>query len=167
MSTRIRSFASSFAVLGVIALWSGDVVGADMFSGTWRLNVAKSKYSPGPAPRSGTTILSSVDGGLKFIVDGVNAEGRKTHSEYMFRFDGRDYPQKPMLDGKPDPTGADMISAKRVDDYTYETTAKLKGKVLNVTRVVVSKDGKTRTNTVTGTNAQGQTVSNTVVYEKQ
>jgi hypothetical protein len=67
----------------------------------------------------------------------------------------------------PDPDGADMISARRVDDYTYETTARLKGNVLAVTKVVVSKDGRTRTNTVTGKNAQGQTVSNTVVYEKQ
>lgn len=167
MSRRTSSFVFSLVALSVVAMISSVVVGADMFSGTWRMNVAKSKFSPGPAPRSGTTILSSVDGGLKFIVDGVNAEGKKTHSEYTFQFDGRDYPQKPMLDGKPDPTGADMISAKRVDDYTYETTAKLKGKVLGVTRTVVSRDGKTRTNTVTGTNAQGQTVSNTVVYEKQ
>jgi len=60
-----------------------------------------------------------------------------------------------------------MISARRVDDYTYETTARLKGHVLAITKVVVSRDGKTRTNTVTGKNAQGQTVSNTVVYEKQ
>ena len=167
MSQRTRSVVFSFVVVGVVALLSSVVGGADMFSGTWKLNVAKSKYSPGPAPVSGTTILSSVDGGLKFVVDGVTAAGKKTHSEYTFKFDGNDYPQKPMLDGMPDPDGADMISARRVDDYTYETTARLKGNVLAVTKVVVSKDGKTRTNTVTGKNAQGQTVSNTVVYEKQ
>jgi len=33
--------------------------------------------------------------------------------------------------------------------------------------VVISKDGKTRTNTVTGTNAQGQTVNSVVKYDKQ
>lgn len=167
MSKRTSSFVFAFVVLSVVALLSSVVVGADMFSGTWKLNVAKSKYNPGPAPASGTTILSSVDGGLKFVVDGVTADGKKTHSEYTFKFDGKDYPQKPMLDGKSDPNGADMISARKVDDYTYETTAKLKGKVFTVTKVVVSKDGKTRTNTATGKNAQGQTVSNTVVYEKQ
>lgn len=166
MSKRTSSFVFSFVVLSVVALLSMVVVGADMFSGTWKLNVAKSKYNPGPAPASGTTILSSVDGGLKFVVDGVT-DGKKTHSEYTFKFDGKDYPQKPMLDGKPDPNGADMISARKVDDYTYETTAKLKGQVLTVTKVVVSRDGKTRTNTATGKNVQGQTVSNTVVYEKQ
>ena len=167
MSRRTDSVVVSLVALSIIALLSSVVVGADMFSGTWKLNVAKSKYSPGPAPASGTTILSAVDGGLKFIVDGANADGKKTHSEYTFKFDGKDYPQKPMLDGKIDPTGADMISAKRIDDYSYETTAKLKGKVINVTKTMVSKDGKTRTNTVTGTNAQRQKVSNTVVYEKQ
>jgi hypothetical protein len=167
MSKRTRSVVFSIVVAGVVALLSNVVGGADMFSGTWKLNATKSKYSPGPAPVSGTTILSSVDGGLKFVVDGVTAAGKKTHSEYTFKFDGNDYPQKPMLDGMPDRDGADMISARRVDDYTYETTASLKGNVLAVTKVVVSKDGKTRTNTVTGKNAQGQTVSNTVVYEKQ
>ena len=167
MSKRARSLVFLFVVLSGVALLSSVVVGADMFSGTWKLNVAKSKYSPGPVPVSGMTILSSVDGGLKFLVDGVTADGKKTHSEYTFKFDGKDYPQKPMLDGKPDPEGADMISATKVDDYTYETTARLEGKVLTVTKVVVSKDGKTRTNTVTGKNAHGQTVSNTVVYEKQ
>ena len=167
MSKRTRSVVFSFAVLSVVALWFNVVVGADMFSGTWELNLAKSKYIPGPAPVSGTTILSSVDGGLKFVVDGVTAAGKRTHSEYTFKFDGNDYPQKPLLDGMPDPDGADMISARRVDDYTYETTARLKGNVLAVTKVVVSRDGKTRTNTVTGKNAQGKTVSNTVVYQKQ
>jgi len=167
MSKRTRSVGFSFLLVSVVALLSGVVDGADMFSGTWKLNAAKSKYSPGPAPVSGTTILSTVDGGLKFVVDGVNAAGKKTHSDYTFKFDGRDYPQKPMLDGKLDPEGADMISAKRIDDYTYETTASLKGTVLAVTKVVVARDGKTRINTVTGKNAHGQAVSNTVVYEKQ
>jgi hypothetical protein len=49
----------------------------------------------------------------------------------------------------------------------YEIVVKLKGQVLTTTRIVVSRDRKTRTNTVTGKNAQGQTVNNTLVYEKQ
>ena len=72
-----------------------------------------------------------------------------------------------MLDGKPNPNGADMISVKKIDDYTYEATTKQKGKVLTVTKNVISKDGKTRTATATGKNAQGQTVNNTIVWEKQ
>jgi len=72
-----------------------------------------------------------------------------------------------MLDGKPNPNGADAVSYKKIDDYTYEVTAKLKGKTLNVARHVISKDGKTRTVTTTGTNAQGQKLNDITVFEKQ
>lgn len=143
------------------------VLAADNFSGTWKLNVAKSKYSPGPAPQSGMTKTEATADGLKIVADGVNAEGKKTHTEYSAKFDGKDYPDKVLLDGTIDPAGADMISIKKIDDFTYEATAKLKGKVLTVTKNVISKDGKTRTQTVTGTNAQGKPINNAVVYEKQ
>jgi len=143
------------------------VLAADNFSGTWKLNVAKSKYSPGPAPQSGITKIEATADGLKIVADGVNAEGKKTHTEYSAKFDGKDYPDKVLLDGAIDPTGADMVSIKKIDDFTYEATTKLKGKVLTVTKNVISKDGKTRNQTVTGTNAQGKAVNNTVVYEKQ
>jgi hypothetical protein len=130
------------------------------------LNVAKSKFSPGPAPKSGTQTVTLVDGGLKVVADGVNSEGKKTHNEYTVKFDGKDYPEKPMIDGKPNPDGPDMISAKKIDDNTYETTSKKMGKVLTTSRNVISKDGKTRTTTTTGKNAKGETVNNTVVAEK-
>jgi len=138
-----------------------------MLAGTWKLNVAKSKFSPGPAPKSGTRTHTAVDGGIKVVTDGVNSEGKKTHNEYTVKFDGKDYAEKPMIDGKPNPDGADMISMKKVDDYNYETTTKKMGKVLTTTKTVISKDGKTLTATTTGKNAKGETVNNTTVAEKQ
>ena len=72
-----------------------------------------------------------------------------------------------MLNAEPNPNAADTVSWKRIDDYTYEVTNKLKGKTLTVARHAISKDGKTRTVTTTGTNAQGQKVNNTTVFEKQ
>ena len=165
MSTRLR--LTCFGLLAAFVLFGGTVMAADMLAGTWRLNVAKSKFSPGPAPQSNVIKIESVAGGLKLVADGANAEGKKTHNEYTAKFDGSDNPTKPMLDGKPDPNGADTVSWKRVDDYTYEVTNKLKGKALTVAKHVISKDGKTRTVTTTGTNAQGQKVDNTTVFEKQ
>jgi hypothetical protein len=44
---------------------------------------------------------------------------------------------------------------------------KKSGKVVLTTRSVVSKDGKIRTVTGKGTNANGQATSNVTVYEKQ
>jgi hypothetical protein len=72
-----------------------------------------------------------------------------------------------MLDGKPAPNAADMISVKKIDDHTREVTIKRAGKVLVTVRDSLSADGKTRTGTMTGTNAEGRPVNNTVVWEKQ
>ena len=154
-------------LLAVIVFFSVTAMGADMLAGTWKLNVAKSKYSPGPAPQSNMVKFDSVESGIKLLADGVDSQGKKTHNEYTAKFDGKDYPTKPMLDGKPNPNAADTVSYKKIDDYTYEATAKLKGKTLNVARHVISKDGKTRMVTTTGTNAQGQKLNDMTVFEKQ
>src|SRR5262245_35047842 len=118
MKGRIGICVFALTLLIVCMLAASVVMGADMFSGTWKLNVAKSKYSPGPAPKSGTLKVEAVEGGLKVTNDGENAEGKKTHTEYTVKFDGKDYPDKVMVDGKVDPNGADMISAKKIDDNT-------------------------------------------------
>ena len=61
----------------------------------------------------------------------------------------------------------DTIVVKRIDDNTYEGTLKGKGKATMTSRNVISKDGKTRTQTQTGTDAQGKAINNTVVYDRQ
>jgi hypothetical protein len=153
--------------LVIVALSASAVFGADMYAGTWKINIAKSTYSPGPAPKGpNTTKMEPVENGVKLTVDGVNAQGQKTHVEFTVKFDGKDYPFTSLVDGKPAPNVADMISAKRIDDYTFEATTKLKGKPLLTARTVASKDGKTETTTFTGVNAQGQKVNNVVLGEK-
>ena len=151
---------------------------ASPLSGTWRQNVAKSKYSPPElvvkssisrfeVSQSGVKLLFEVTPErVKLANDGVDAQGRATHIEYTATFDGKDYPVKATIDGRPSPN-QDAVAWKKIDDYRYENVAKLKGQALTTTRIVISRDGKTRTNTVTGKNAQRQAVNNVVVYEKQ
>jgi hypothetical protein len=122
--------------------------------------VAKSKYSPGPAPRSNTMKLEASGQGEKYTTEGVNAEGGRIAAQYTANFDGKDYP----ITGAPN---ADTVSLKRIDARTTERTNKKGGKVTVIITSVVSQDGKTITNTVKGTNAEGQTVSNVTVWEKQ
>jgi hypothetical protein len=158
-------------VLVIASCWllglSASAQAADSLSGVWKVNLAKSKYSPpNLAPKSGTTLFEVSQDGIRVVVDGVDWQGRVTYAEYTARFDGKAYPRKETIAGKPNPD-QDAVMWKKIDDYTYEIIAILKGKVLTTTRVVTSGDGKTRTNTVTGRNAQGLTLSNTVVYEKQ
>src|ERR1041385_6449595 len=71
-----------------------------------RLSVAKSKYSPGPASKSQTVKQEAWEGGVKLTTDGMDSDGKPTHTEYAAKFDGKDYPWK----GNPN---ADMISIKR------------------------------------------------------
>jgi hypothetical protein len=83
-------------------------------------------------------------GKVKITADGVSADGKRTHSEWTGKFDGREY----SVTGDPN---ADMRSYTKVDDRTMNFTAKKGGKVTVTGRVVVAADGKSRTVTTTGT----------------
>jgi len=138
------------------------VLAADPFVGTWKLNVAKSKYSPGPPPKSSIVKIEAPKNGFKSVSDGVNAEGKPMHSEVAAKYDGKDYPVT--ATGMP----SDLtIAMKKIDAYTHEVTAKQGGKVLITGREMVSKDGKTLTRITKGKNLQGQEVNTSAVYDKQ
>ena len=128
--------------------------------GTWTLNLAKSKYIPGPAPFESTLKIEPETNGLKFTFHGTDAEGKPVDFEFSPRFDGKDYRVTGLAE-------ADTIVLKRLNANTIETVTKKAGKPVMTTRSVVSKDGKTRTSTQTGKNANGQNVKNTLVYDKQ
>jgi hypothetical protein len=127
--------------------------------GTWKLNEAKSKFPPG-ASKNHTVVYQAAGDDTKVIVDGIDGEGKPTHNEWTGKFDGKDY----KLTG--DPT-ADTRSYKKIDDRTTELTNKKDGKVVATGKIVISADGKSRTVTVSGTNAKGEKVASTAVYDKQ
>jgi hypothetical protein len=158
---RTRSFVQVAITMIVSMLVLGGIAQADDNQvGTWKINIAKSKFSPGPAPKEGTLTVESQADGLKFTIHGTDAEGKAVHMEFSPKYDGKDYPATGM-------PNADTINMKKIDDYTIETVGKKGGKPMVTTKSVVSKDGKTRTSTQTGTNAKGEAVNNTIVYEKQ
>lgn len=147
--------------LGVVALAGVSLLAQGQpFAGSWQLNVSKSKYTPGPAPKSSVVKVEYIGDTRRSIVDSVTAAGQRTRVEYSAASDGKDYPIK----GSPD---ADTVSLKRVDANTIERTDKRSGKVVITLLIRLSADGKTMTVTQKGTNAQGQRVDNTLVYEKQ
>ena len=128
--------------------------------GTWKLNVEKSKFSPGPAPKSLTVKFESVGKGVKVTTDGVGADGKPNATEYTANYDGKDNPLK----GSP---VADTISLRRTNALTTVRTDKKAGKVVQTLRREIAKDGKSFTVTVKGTNAKGEPVNNHLVFEKQ
>src|SRR6266850_557924 len=150
-------------ILGVVL--AADVMqlsaqGGDPRIGTWKLNVAKSKYSPGPPPQSQTLKVEPSGQGEKVTSEVVAADGTRTTTQYTANFDGKDSP----LTGS---QIADTVSLKRIDARTTERTDKKGGTVAQTIRRVVSADGKMMNVTVKGKNAQGQEMSNVVVFEKQ
>jgi len=157
-----RTAASMCALVVVsVLVFTAVAIAADNNVGTWRLNLAKSNYSPGPAPKSQTLKIEAWgNDGVRYAADGVGPDGKPTHTEFEAKYDGKDYP----FIGNPD---ADRLSYKRIDANTLEATTTLKGKNATAIKVVVSADGKTRTVTQTGTNAQGQALHITSVYERQ
>jgi len=133
----------------------------DPFVGTWRLNLAKSTYSPGPAPKSTTSTYEAAGQGYKVSVKTEPASGPAQQWSYTSNLDGKD---SPITGNNPN---ADTIAVKRIDANTLEIVTKKGGKVTTTQKNVVAPDGKTRTVTTTGTDAHGQKVNNVAVYEKQ
>ena len=128
----------------------------DPLMGTRTLNVAKSTFDQGAAPKSRTARFESFDGGIRVTVKGINGDGKPLDMKYTARFDGQDYPV----------SGAgqwDALSMKRLDQFTFEQARKKGGQVLNTARFVVSPDGKVLT--VTETGADGKQIDK-LVFEK-
>lgn len=147
----------------VFVAWSGvgSAQPADPAYGVWKLNVAKSTFSPGPAPKEATLTIEAAGPGRKVSVAGVAADGTPVQWGYSGNFDGKDV----RLTGS-NPDG-DVMVLKRVAPNATRTTLKLAGKRTLVNGTSVSADGKTLTVATSGVNAKGQTVKNTQVFDKQ
>ena len=133
------------------------------YIGTWKVNVAKSKYQPGPGPKESTRVHEDRGSGFVLVTtDSVNAQGAKTHGAYVYKPDGKQYPQAGL-----NQTSAQTIALTAVDPYTVEFTTRVDGKITGTGKRVVAKDGKSMTIETKGTNAQGQPTNNMQVWEKQ
>jgi len=131
----------------------------DAFTGTWKLNEAKSKLGPG-APKNTTVVYEAAGDSVKVTIDGTDKDGKPTHNEWTGKYDGKDY----SVTGDPN---SNARSLTKIDDHTLGFNVKKGGKVTTSGRIVVSADGKSRTVTTTGTDTTGKKFSGTAVYDKQ
>jgi len=128
--------------------------------GKWKLNLAKSTYSPGPAPKGGSLNFEGEGQNLKDTSEGIDAEGRPTRAVFIHIYDGKPHPT----------TGLPCIDSSaytRVDANVVKFTRMNAGKVVQTGSHVVSSDGRTLTVITTGTDANGREINNVAVYEKQ
>jgi len=131
----------------------------DASLGSWKLNEAKSKFSPG-SPKSSMVTYEATGDSVKVTIDGTSFDGKPTHTEWTGKFDGKDYPV----------TGDSHQTARsytKVNDQTMKFKVTNGDKVVLSGTMVVAADGKTRTVTAQGMSADGKKVSYTALYDKQ
>jgi hypothetical protein len=124
------------------------------FTGTWKMNLAKSKFSPGPPPQSQTVTIAP-DG--TFTVERVDAQGKSYKTSHPWS-GGAEVP----VEGVENET---MIS--KIQGHTADDTWKIRGKTIQTVHAVVSPDGRTITATIQATDNQGRPVHNVVILDKQ
>ena len=141
-------------------VWLGATAfAADAVVGSWKLDVAKSKFS-GAAPKSGTRVYAETADGTSLDQKLVSADGKEMSMHTAIKYDGKDYP----VTGNPD---GDSVSGKAVDAHTTDFKMKMKGKEVGTVHRVVSADGKTLTVHNKGTHADGKAYDDTLVFNKQ
>lgn len=147
-------------VLSLILISAGLHGGYDPAVGTWKLNLERSKFSPGyPVPKSQTCqIEASGDDGLKFTADTVEANGKTTHAEYTAKLDGADYPVK----GDPN---RDAVALKRNKPFLTDGVSKKAGTATGTFTIMIWANGLRMTITSKETR-DGKTLENIAVYTK-
>lgn len=148
------------AALCAIALGVGTAAQtADPIVGTWKLDVAKSTYKPGPTPKSATAVITAVGDGIKVAVDAAMPDGTAMKWGYTSARDGKEVP----VTGHPAYDAANVTKTSPTEGTIAYSKA---GKPVATAKTAVAKDGKTMTVTTTGTDAKGQAINIMAVFTK-
>ena len=153
MKTRITAVVTALSFAEIAACFA-----ANPQMGTWKLNEAKSKVTPGMG-KSMTVTYSEQGDKIKVTVDGVDKDGKPTHGVWLGKWDGKAYKSTGNL-------AWDSAAYKVVNDYTNDITTMKNGKVMWTGHITVAKDGKSRAVTVNGTDANGKKFTSKSVYDK-
>jgi hypothetical protein len=131
-----------------------------LWVGTWKRNLARSTYSPGPAPKTEQTVrMEIVNGLLQVTEDGFNAEGQPTRIAYTVNFDGSEHTV--------DAAQALTRTYRWIDERKFEGVNRVRREETTLVEYALAADGRDYTLTTTGITAQGQLVHHVVVFEKQ
>jgi hypothetical protein len=151
-----------YTVFAILFLTAAGLAFAqsDPFAGTWKLNVEKSKFDPGPAPKSQ---MRTWDASGKVSIEGINAAGKSMTYGYTIKDDGKDYPTMGAI-----PNGAQTVTTKRLSANKVEANFTRDGKHAETATFSVSKDGKSLNILAKGTSpADGKPFTNNTDWEKQ
>jgi hypothetical protein len=131
----------------------------DPILGVWKLNLARSRFNPGPAPRSQTRTYVETPKGIQVTIRSVGANGRSSTIAFPERYDGRDYP----VQGS---EVADALALVRINDYMAEATMKHGSRVVASAKRLITDEGKTLVIDYKEPSPE-RPVDNELVYDKQ
>jgi hypothetical protein len=132
----------------------------DPVTGTWKLNVARSKFTPGPGWQSQTRVYAAAPTGVSVTWTGIDASGETMRVNYTYAYDGRDYPMAGSA-------SYDTLNAVRIDKWTARSEEKRDGKTVGIAVRKLSRDGKVLTITDEGTNRKGRPFSQLLIFDRQ
>jgi hypothetical protein len=153
IKTRIAVLAAALSFTAAAVCFA-----ANPHMGTWKLNEAKSKLVPGMGKNTTVTYAEQKDK-IKITVEGIDKDGKPTHSVWVGKFDGKAYPVKGNLP-------YNSVAYRVVNDRTNDITAMKDGKIGWSGQITVAADGKSRTVTINGTDANGKKFKGKAVYDK-
>ena len=156
----MQTILKTLFIGAILAVATGAALAADPVIATWKLNLAKSTFSPGPAPKSQTRSYAESPQGTTVTIKTTAADGKESTATLTFKDDGKPYP----VSGNPD---FDMVSLTRVDALTFHSTQTKAGVTVGTGVRTVSKDGKTLTFAQKGTHANGAKYDDVSVYDRQ
>ena len=150
-------------LVGVVLAVAGLATAADAPDpavGTWTLNVAKSKFTPGRELKSQTRTYTETAKGVSVKVSGVAADGAALSQQSTFKYDGKSYPMSGATD-------YDALSLQRVNDNTVKSTLMKAGKPVGTTIRTISMHGKVMTLSTKLKDVNGKRNEMIAVYDKQ
>jgi hypothetical protein len=160
MNRRTVLIATTLLGLAITTPQAAFAQSSQWLIGTWKTNLAKSTYTPGPLPRSQTLTFETEGQGHRVTVETINAQGNLAKAVFIRHDDGKSYP----VTGN---AAFDAEAFRTVNDSTAWVIRTKAGKVVMTIVAEMSADGKTLTDTVTGVDTNGQPFYAVAIREKQ
>jgi hypothetical protein len=142
-----------------LLVFATPLFAAEPFAGTWKLDTAKSKYTTGTPSKNVTIVIEEQGSNLQVTATGTNSDGSPLSVKYTIPASGGS--------GSVQEGDFNGVTSKRVSANVRDNSYTKDGKELRTRHFVISKDGKTMTSKVKGTNLNGNPVDGTDVYDKQ
>jgi len=149
--------ALTLILLGAIFV-AGSAFAADPVIGTWTLNVAKSKFNPGPAPKAMTRTYTESGGLYTLDQKATSADGKESSMQVHYRKGKGE-----LQEGNPD---IDSATATRIDANTWDFKLKKGGKAVGNVHRVIQHDGKSMVVHNTG-KRDGVKYDDVLLFDKQ